>query len=76
MRRAKPDDRTGDARHCAGVLMPKPCCQIFVASGIYATRPTTAYRDSSGPESRSDAHGATIVGDWEEPSGESRTNGP
>ncbi len=33
---------------------------------------TTAYRDSSGPESRSDAHCATIVGDWEQPSGESR----
>ncbi len=32
----------------------------------------TAYRDSSGPESRSDAHCATIVGDWEEPFGESR----
>ncbi len=31
----------------------------------------TAYRDSSGPESRSDAHCATIIGDWEEPSGES-----
>ena len=33
---------------------------------------TTAYRDSSGPDSRSDAHCATLVGDWEEPSGESR----
>ncbi len=33
---------------------------------------TTAYRDSSRSESRSDAHCATIVGDWEEPSGESR----
>ncbi len=33
---------------------------------------TTACRDSSGPKSRSDAHCATIVGDWEEPSGESR----
>ncbi len=33
---------------------------------------TTAYRDSSGLESRSDAHCATNVGDWEEPSGESR----
>ena len=33
---------------------------------------TTAYRDSSGPNSRSDAHCATIFGDWEEPSGESR----
>jgi hypothetical protein len=33
---------------------------------------TTAYRDSSGPISRSDAYCATIVGDWQEPSGESR----
>ena len=31
---------------------------------------TMACRDSSGPESRSDAHCATIVGGWEEPSGE------
>ncbi len=30
------------------------------------------YRPSIGPDSRSDAHFATIVGDWEEPSGESR----
>ncbi len=36
---------------------------------------TTAYRDSPGPDSRSDDPGATIVGDWEEPSGESRLNG-
>ncbi len=34
---------------------------------------TTAYRDSSGPDSLSDAHYATIIGDWEEPSGESRS---
>ena len=33
---------------------------------------TTAYRDSSGPESCSDVNCATIFGDWEEPSGESR----
>ncbi len=33
---------------------------------------TTAYRASAGPNSRSDAHCVTIVGDWEEPSGESR----
>ena len=33
---------------------------------------TTAYRDSSGSNSRSDARFATIVGEWEEPSGESR----
>nr|ABZ09847.1 hypothetical protein ALOHA_HF4000APKG8L7ctg1g22 [uncultured marine microorganism HF4000_APKG8L7] len=33
-----------------------------------------AYRDGSGPNSRSDAHCAIIVGDWEEPSGESRIN--
>ena len=35
---------------------------------------TTAYRDSSGPNSRRDAHCATIVGNWKEPSGESRVN--
>ena len=35
---------------------------------------TTAYRDSSGPISRSDAYCATIVGDWQEPSGECRLN--
>ncbi len=33
---------------------------------------TTAYRVSSGPNSRSDAHCDTILGDWDEPSGESR----
>ncbi len=35
---------------------------------------TTAYRDSSGPNSRSDAHCASIVGDWEEPSWEFLVN--
>ncbi len=33
---------------------------------------TTVYRDSSGPNSPSDAHRAVIVGDWGEPSGKSR----
>ena len=33
---------------------------------------TTVYRDSSGPNSRSDAHYATILGDWEKPSGKSQ----
>ncbi len=33
---------------------------------------TTAYRDNSGPNSRSDAHCSTIVGNCEEPSGESQ----
>ncbi len=32
----------------------------------------TVYRDNSGPDSWSDAHCAIIVGDWEEPSGESQ----
>ena len=32
----------------------------------------TAYRDSSGPDSRSDAHCGIILGDWEKPSGESQ----
>ena len=35
---------------------------------------TTAYCDSSGPDSQLDAHCATVVGDWEEPSGEPRFN--
>lgn len=34
---------------------------------------TTAYHDSSGPDSQSDAHSAIIVGGWENPSGESRS---
>ena len=33
---------------------------------------TMAYRDSSGPDSRAHAHCATVVGDWEEPSGETQ----
>ena len=33
---------------------------------------TTAYHDGSGPNSRSDAHSAIIVGGWEKQSGESR----
>ena len=33
---------------------------------------TTAYRASAGPDSRPDAHCATNVGNWGEPSGESR----
>ena len=36
---------------------------------------TTAYRASAGPDSWSAAYCATIVGDWEEPSGESRIQG-
>ncbi len=35
---------------------------------------TTAYRDSSGPNSKSDAHCGIILGDWEKPSGESQFN--
>ena len=34
---------------------------------------TTAYHDGSGPDSRSDAHSAIIVGGWEKQSGESRS---
>ena len=33
---------------------------------------TTAYHDGSGPDSRTDAHSAIIVGGWEKQSGESR----
>ena len=43
---------------------------------ITAAVQTTAYHDSSGPNSRSDAHCANIAFDWEEPSGESRIQYP
>jgi ABC-type proline/glycine betaine transport system substrate-binding protein len=39
---------------------------------ITAAVQTTAYHDSSGPNSRLDAHYAIIVGGWEKPSRESR----
>ena len=59
------------------ILPPRPVCHTkghwpgFRSSNQPDQERTTAYRDSSGPESRSDAHCAPIVGDWEEPSGES-----
>ena len=51
-------------------------CEIVTGPGFSSPNQsdqerTIAYRDSSGPDSRSDAHCATIFGDWEEPSGES-----
>ena len=59
-----------------GGTAPSPCKMVTGPSFSLPNQPdqerTTAYRDSSGPDSRSDAHCATIVGDWEEPSGESR----
>ncbi len=67
-------DRTGLC--CAGRSAPSQCEMVtgpgFSAPNQLDQERTTAYRDSSGPNSRSDAHYATIVGDWEEPSGESR----
>ncbi len=60
----------------AGRSAPSECERVTGPSFSSPNQPdqerTTAYRDSSGSESRSDAHCATIVGDWEEPSGESR----
>jgi len=67
-------DRTGVCR--AGRSAPSQCEMVTGPGFSSPNQPdqerTTAYRDSSGSESRSDAHCATIVGDWEEPSGESR----
>ncbi len=61
---------------CAGRSVPLQCEMVTGPGFSSPNQPdqerTTAYRDSSGPDSRSDAHCATIVGDWEEPSGEPR----
>ncbi len=69
-------DRTGLCR--AGRSAPSQCEMVTGPGFSSPNQPdqvqTTAYHDSSGPNSRSDAHCATIVGDWEEPSGESRFN--
>ncbi len=67
-------DRTGVC--CAGRSAPSQCEMVTGPGFSSPNQPdqerTTAYRDRSGPDSRSDAHCATTVGDWEEPSGESR----
>ncbi len=67
-------DRTGLRR--AGRSVPSQCEMVTGPGFSSPNQPdqerTTAYRDSSGSDSRSDALRATIVGDWEEPSGESR----
>ena len=51
-------------------------CEIATGPGFSSPNQpgqerTTAYRVISGPDFRLDAHWATIVGDWEEPSEES-----
>ncbi len=67
-------DRTGV---CGAVRSAPSQCEMVTGPGFSSPNQpeqerTTAYRESSGPASRSDAHCAAIVGDWEEPSGESR----
>ncbi len=69
-------DRTGVC--CAGRSAPSRC-ERFTGLGFSSPNQpdqerTTAYRARAGPDSRPDAHCATIVGNWEEPSGESRLN--
>ncbi len=61
---------------CAGRSVP-PQCEMVTGPGFSPLnqpdqKRATASRDGPGPNSRSDAHCATIVGNWEEPSGESR----
>ena len=67
-------ERTG--LRCAGQNAPSQCELVTGPSFSSPNQPdqewTTAYRASGGPESRSDAHCATIVGDWVEPYGESQ----
>ena len=69
-------DRTGVC--CAGRSAPSQC-EMATGPGFSSPNQpdqerTKAYRDSSGPKLRPDASCATIVGNWEEPSGEFRLN--
>ncbi len=70
-------DRT--SVRCAGRGAPSQCEMVTGPGFSSPNQPdqerTTAYRDSAGQNSWSDAHCATIVGDWEEPSGEFRITG-
>lgn len=67
-------DRTGVC--CAGRSAPSQCGVVTGPGFSSPNQPdqerTTAYHDSSGPDSQSDAHSAIIVGGWDKPSGESR----
>jgi len=70
-------DRTGVCR--AGRGAPSQCEMV---TGPVLSSPNqhdqeriTAFRDGPGPDSRAGAHCATIFGDREEPSGESRSKG-
>ena len=64
---------------CAGRSAPSQCGVVTGSGFSSPNQPdqvrTTAYHDGSGPDSRSDAHSAIIVGGWEKQSGESRVNG-
>ena len=61
---------------CAGRSAPSQCGVVTGSGSSSPNQPdqvrTTAYHDGSGPDSRSDAHSAIIVGGWEKQSGESR----
>ena len=71
---SRPPDRTGVC--CAGRSAPSQCGVVTGSGFSSPNQPgqvrTTAYHDGSGPDSRSDAHSAIIVGGWEKQSGESR----
>ncbi len=70
-------DRTGLC--CAGRSMLSQCEMVtgpnFSSLNLPDQKRTTASRDSSGPKLRQDASCAIIVSEWEELSGESRSNG-
>ncbi len=67
-------DRTGVCG--AGRSAPSQCKMVTgpgcSSSNQLDKERTTAYRASAGPDSRPDAHCATNVGNWGEPSGECR----
>ena len=61
---------------CAGRSAPALCGVVTGPGFSSPNRPdqvrTTAYHDSSRPDSWSDDHPAIIIGGWEKPSGESQ----
>ena len=71
------EDRAALMRACAGTWRRDVFSNAVTWPGFSSPnqpeqKRTTAYGDSSGPESRSGAHCARIVGEWEEPFGDSQ----
>jgi hypothetical protein len=69
---AADDARTAPYYHSQSEGRPMLRKSAAVLAVVLSFANVNATRADPGPDSRSDAHCATNVGDWEEPSGESR----